>query len=151
MHIRRALIVDTESVYELIDMYAVQGQLLHRTRQSIYEHLQCFYVAVDDVKRIMGVASLHILDRDLAEIRSLVVLPGMALKGIGRALVDALVKEATILGIPRVIALTYQDGFFEKCGFVKINKETLSQKIWKDCLHCSKYNNCDEIAMQIMV
>ncbi|MBY9078743.1 GNAT family N-acetyltransferase [Paenibacillus sp. HN-1] len=81
---------------KLFNMYATQGQLLHCTRQSIYEQLQCFYVAVDDENRITGVASLHILDRDLAEIRSLVVLPGMELKGIRRLLVEALVKEANM-------------------------------------------------------
>jgi amino-acid N-acetyltransferase len=150
MYIRKAVMGDTESIYNLIQMYAVQGQLLHRTRQSIYEHLQCFHVAIQD-HEVIGVASLHILDRDLAEIRSLVVSPNSVSKGVGRLLVNTIIEETRKLGIDRLIALTYQDKFFNKCGFVRVEKETLSQKIWKDCMNCSKFNSCDEIAMQINV
>lgn len=150
MHIRKAVMSDSESMFKLIEMYAIQGQLLHRTRQSIYEHLQCFYVAIEN-NEVIGVASLHILDFDLAEIRSLVVSPQLALKGTGRLLVNTIVMETKKLGIDRLIALTYQDAFFQKCGFIKVDKETLSQKIWKDCINCSKFNICDEIAMQIYV
>lgn len=150
MKIRKATMGDTEAMFELIELYAVQGQLLHRTRTSIYEHLQCFYVAVDH-NEIVGVASLHILDFDLAEIRSLVVSPNLKGKGIGRELVNTIIEETRKLEIKRLISLTYQDSFFEKCGFVKVNKETMPQKIWKDCINCAKFKACDEIAMEIYV
>jgi amino-acid N-acetyltransferase len=150
MYIRKAVMGDTESMYKLIEMYAVQGQLLHRTRQSIYEHLQCFHVAIEK-NEVVGVASLHILDLNLGEIRSLVVSPHLGLKGIGRFLVNTIIEETKKLEINRLIALTYQDAFFHKCGFIKVEKETLSQKIWKDCIKCSKFNSCDEIAMQINI
>jgi amino-acid N-acetyltransferase len=51
------------------------------------------------------------------------------------------------LSLSRVFALTYQTGFFEKLGFKKVEKLTLPQKIWGDCVHCAKFSDCDEVAM----
>jgi N-acetylglutamate synthase-like GNAT family acetyltransferase len=49
--------------------------------------------------------------------------------------------------IPQVFVLTYQQKFFEKCGFKVISKESLPQKVWKECVNCPKFPNCEEIAM----
>ena len=64
-----------------------------------------------------------------------------------RKLVKACIDEAGELGIKRVFALTYQRIFFEKLGFHEIDKAQLPHKIWGDCLKCSKFPGCDEIAM----
>ncbi|WP_343223062.1 GNAT family N-acetyltransferase [Paenibacillus sophorae] len=106
-------------------------------------------MAVENTK--IGVTSLHILDFDLAEIRSLVVNPNLALRGIGKLLVNKIIEETRKLEIKRLISLTYQDAFFHKCGFFIVDKDKLPQKIWKDCINCSKIKSCDEIAMQINV
>jgi len=37
--------------------------------------------------------------------------------------------------------------FFEKLGFVRVDKSQLPQKIWTDCLKCSKFPDCDEVAL----
>lgn len=37
--------------------------------------------------------------------------------------------------------------FFEKCGFRLVNKRELPQKVWKDCMGCPKFPECDEVAM----
>ncbi len=66
---------------------------------------------------------------------------------MGRAIVEYLVQEALALGLKRVFALTYQQGFFEKCGFQLVKKEGLPQKVWKECIYCDKFHACDEIAM----
>lgn len=150
MHIRKAVMSDTEAMYNLIEQYAVQGQLLHRTRASMYENLQSFYVAVENTK-ILGVASLIILDCDLAEIRSLVVSPDSEGRGIGKALVNMIIEETRRLEIKRLISLTYQVEFFQKCDFNIVTKDTLPQKMWKDCVNCPKCESCDEIAMQINI
>lgn len=145
--IRKARISDTEEMHRLINMYADEGIMLHRTLQSIYEYLQCFYVAERE-GQVIGTVSLHVLDRDLAEVRSLVVSPEHTGNGLGRQLVEATVKEAAQLGIHQVLTLTYQDEFFKRCGFVLIEKENLPmQKIWKDCVNCPRFNHCDEIAL----
>lgn len=149
--IRKATMSDTQEMYALINQYADEGKLLHRTMESIYEHLQCFIVAVDGVK-IVGTASLHILERDLAEIRSLAVHPEYNGKGIGKRLVKTIVDETKALGIQTLLTLTYQEEFFKKCHFKIIEKSDLPMaKVWKDCMTCPKIDNCDEIAMTIDV
>ena len=49
------------------------------------------------------------------------------------------------------LLLTLEPGFFEKCGFKQITKESLPMKVWSDCAKCSKQDHCDEIAMAISI
>lgn len=150
MKYRKAKITDVEPIHALITHYADKGLMLARPRTLLYESLREFTVAVDQ-DRVVGAGSLHIIWEDLAEIRALAVAPEYAKKGIGRGLVVKFLNEARELAIPRVFALTYQAGFFEKCGFKIIEKEDLPQKVWKECVNCPKFPNCEEIAMIIDV
>jgi amino-acid N-acetyltransferase len=86
---------------------------------------------------------------DLAEIRSLAVENKHQKKGIGRNLVKQCLKEAKALGIKKVFALTYQPEFFKKLGFADIDKASLPQKIWGDCVRCPRFPECDEHAVII--
>ncbi|AZV41203.1 N-acetyltransferase [Peribacillus asahii] len=148
VNIRKAKASDVEAIYSLINMYAQQGLLLPRTRESLYENLQAICVAtIDD--QVVGAASLHILGKDLSEIRSLVVAEEAKGRGIGKLLVEQIVEETRKIEIKKLISLTYQVTFFEKCGFQVIQKDEMPQKVWKDCLNCSKFPTCDEIAMAI--
>lgn len=149
--IRKANMSDTSAMYELINKFAEEGKLLHRTLKSIYEHIQCFVVAEHE-GQVIGTASLHILDTDLAEIRSLTVSPDYMGQGIGKKLVLAIINETKKLEVGTLLSLTYQVEFFQKCGFEQISQDELPmQKVWKDCLHCPSYQNCDENAMIIRV
>lgn len=144
--IRRARIPDAKAIHQLLLGYAQQGQLLGRSLVDIYDALRDFHVFEED-DQILGVGALQICWEDLAEIRSLAVQPGLAGKGIGRALVEACVDEARTLGLKRVFALTYQPHFFERLGFAEIEKSELPHKIWTDCIHCVKFPDCDETAL----
>lgn len=150
MKVRRAVVQDIEAIHKLIDSYAKEGLLLPRTPFSLYGHIQAITV-VEDEGGIIGSGSLHVLGNDLAEIRSLVVQTEKKGLGIGRVIVDSLLKEAGILGVQNVFSMTYQVGFFEKCGFHLTKKEDFPEKIWADCMNCSKFNNCDETAMLIKI
>lgn len=145
--IRRARLDDVEAIFGLLREYAAQGLLLPRTRQSICEGLMAFRVAVSDSGEVVGTAALHVLGDDLAEIRSLAVAPGAQGLGYGRRLVEELFSEAEYLQVPRVLALTYQERFFARLGFEVVEKSTLHQKIWKDCINCKMFPVCNEIAM----
>ncbi|RYD03235.1 hypothetical protein N752_20605 [Desulforamulus aquiferis] len=68
---------------------------------------------------------------------------------MGRLLVNAFLAEARDLELPRVFALTYKPGFFAKCGFRLIDKEDLPQKVWKECVNCPQFPNCEESAVII--
>lgn len=146
MNIRAAKIQDIPGMLQLINNYAEKGLMLPRSKLSLYETLQNFLV-IEDEEKIVGVGGLHILWEDLSEIRSLAVSDQHSGQGLGSRLVEELENRAKFLGIPRVITLTYQKEFFEKSGYKVVNKETLSHKVWKDCLNCPKYHACDEIAM----
>ncbi len=144
--IRRAKVSDVNQIHELINVYSEQKILLPRTVESLYQNIQSIFVAeLDD--RVVGSASLSILDKELAEIRSLVVDPNVEKKGIGRLLVEEVVAETSRIGIQKLISLTYQVKFFEKCGFEVTVKDTMPQKVWKDCINCPKMPSCDEVAM----
>ncbi|MES1042649.1 N-acetyltransferase [Peribacillus simplex] len=146
MDIYHAVTSDVKYIYNLIQIHAEQGVVLPRTKLSLYQHLQCMYVMKEDNK-ILGVAGLHVLGQDLAEVRSLVVAPNHSGQGIGRKLVNHIINQASQLEISRLISLTYETEFFKKCNFEIISKDTLPEKVWIDCMNCPKFNSCDEVAM----
>jgi len=65
--------------------------------------------------------------------------------------VETCLDEARELGLKKVFALTYQPKFFERLGFSEIEKTQLPHKIWTDCIHCVKFPDCDEIALEILL
>ena len=97
--------------------------------------------------KFAGCGALQVVWTDLAEIRSLAIDPDVQQRGLGKEIVDALIADAKELGIARVFAFTYVQGFFEKCGFEVVEHGSLPHKVFQDCLHCPKFNRCDEIAM----
>ncbi len=146
--IRRARIPDARIIHQLLLTYAKEGQLLGRSLAAIYDSIRDFYVDEEDGK-ILGVGALAICWEDLAEVRSLAVMPGQHGKGVGRKIVEKCLQEAKDLGLQRVFALTYQPEFFKKMGFVEIDKAQLPQKVWGDCINCVKFPDCDELALAI--
>ena len=148
MRIRKAKISDLKQVHKLINNFARREQMIPRSLNEIYETLRDFVVC-EDYGDICGVCALHIMWEDLAEIRSLAVDKKYQKKGIGKTLVKQCLKEAKALGLKRIFALTYQPAFFKKIGFLDIDKSSLPQKIWGDCLRCHKFPECDEQAVII--
>lgn len=143
---RKAKISDIESIHAFITYFAEKDLMLARSRASLYECVREFTVAETEGK-IVGVGSLHVVWEDLAEIRALAVDDQYQRQQIGRGLVDAFLAEAVDLEINQIFALTYQAPFFVKCGFKIIAKEDLPQKVWKECINCPKFPQCDEVAV----
>ncbi|MCR4419923.1 MAG: N-acetyltransferase [Clostridia bacterium] len=148
MAYRKATLIDVPEIYRLINNYAREGLMLRRPLMELYESVRDFSVAYQPPDGpVVATGGLHILWHDLAEIRSLSVRRDLAGHGIGRDLVRHLLREAGQLGVARVFALTYKPGFFEKCGFVVVKKERLPQKVWKECIYCDRFHQCDETAV----
>ncbi len=143
---RKAKMQDVEALHSLINELAGLGLMLPRSRSILYESLREFTI-VEEEGKFLGGGALHIIWEDLAEIRALALKPDYHGKGIGKRLVGELINEAKELGISQVFALTYQVDFFNKCGFQEVVKEKMPQKVWKDCINCPKFPNCDEVAM----
>lgn len=146
MDIRKANLKDALKIHEIINEYAKEGILLPRSLSSIYENIRDFFVVTKD-DDIIGVSALHIVWEDLAEIKSLAVKSQYKRQGIGKALIESCLQEAKLYGIPKIFVLTYQVDFFKSLGFIIVKKETLPHKIWGECINCSKFPSCDEIAM----
>lgn len=146
--VRKARIEDAPAIHALLNHYAGEGIMLSASLAEVYEYIRSFYVFELD-GRVVGTVRLQIFWADLAEIRSLAVAGDAEGRGIGRQLVQACLDEGRQLGIRRIFALTYKPGFFAKLGFVEIDKTTLPQKIWRDCVKCSKFPECDETAVAI--
>ena len=66
---------------------------------------------------------------------------------MGTALVAEALAEARRIGVQRVFTLTYRPDFFTEHGFQIVDKASMPQKIWADCIKCVKFPDCDEIAM----
>lgn len=145
--IRKARMKDVKAIQKLIAEYARKGDMLPRSLSEIYENLRDYFVYVQNGEEVIGSAAIHIMWEDLAEVRSLAVRDGNMGRGVGTQLVEACISEAIVLGISRVFALTYKPEFFTKLGFVQVDKSELPQKIWTDCLKCSKFPDCDEVAL----
>lgn len=145
--IRKARMADVKAIHELIAEYARKGDMLPRALADIYENLRDYFVFLGDGGELVGSAAIHIMWEDLAEVRSLAVREGQMRRRVGTQLVEACISEAIVLGIARVFALTYKPEFFEKLGFHVVDKSELPQKIWADCLKCSKFPDCDEVAL----
>ena len=145
-NLRKAKMVDVPRIHALVNSFAAQGEMLGRSRSELYEGLRDFFVVEMDGE-ILGCSALHINWEDLAEVRSLAVVPEVQGKGVGMTLVNACIEEARELGIARVYALTYRPEFFEKAGFSRVPKESLPHKVWGDCLKCPQFPNCNEDAV----
>lgn len=145
--IRKARMSDVKGIHQLIAEYARKGDMLPRSLADIYENLRDYFIFEEDDGELAGSAAIHIMWEDLAEVRSLAVREDRMGRRVGTQLVEACVSEAIVLGIGRVFALTYKPEFFEKLGFRQVDKSELPQKIWTDCLKCSKFPDCDEIAL----
>jgi len=143
---RKARFDDIEFIYGLVHIYAAQGEMLPRSRNTLYENLRDMVVAEAD-DGVIGVGALHIMWDRLAEVRMMAISPDHTRKGVGAEIVSRLLAEGDALGIEKVFTLTYKPDFFRKLGFIRISREELPQKVWKECIDCPKYPNCDEIAM----
>jgi amino-acid N-acetyltransferase len=142
----KAKISDVAQLHKLINFFAERGEMLPRSLSEIYENIRDYYV-IRKGQRAVACAALHINWEDLAEIKSAAVDEKSQKQGIGALLVDACLKEAKDLGIPTVFCLSYKPKFFEKCGFTRIDKDRLPQKVWGECFRCAKFPNCDEVAL----
>jgi len=118
--VRRARVADVPRIKELIDHYA-GPILLEKTLVDLYESLTGFWVA-ELGGSVVGCGALHVLWKDLAEIRTLATDPAHRGRGIGRALCAHLFDQARHLGVGRLFVLTFEVTFFAALGFRRIGE-----------------------------
>jgi amino-acid N-acetyltransferase len=144
--IEKAKIGDVPQIQKLVNHFADKEEMLARPLSEIYENIRDYFV-VRKGKKVIACVALHVSWSDLAEVKALAVAEDTQRKGIGAQLVAACIKEAKVLDIPIIFCLTYKPEFFEKQGFVRVDKMKLPRKVWTECFHCPKFPDCDEVAM----
>lgn len=144
--IRKATVKDVEAMKNIINAYAKQEKMLPRSYNELYQYVRSFYVYEKDGE-VIGCCALQVVWEDLAEILSFAVKPEYTGQGIGSQLLKACMGDAHELQIKKIFTLTYVPGFFEKHGFVRVDKSTLPHKVWSGCINCPKFPDCDEIAL----
>jgi len=144
--VEKARVSDANSMHRMISYFADKGEMLPRALSDIYEGIREYFV-VKEGDQVVACVALHVTWVDLAEIRSLAVAEQEQNQRIGSLLIQACLKEAKELGIPKVFCLVRKPVFFEKHGFQLIDKTELPQKVWAECYRCPKFPNCDEVAL----
>lgn len=144
--IRKARTADVPAMQRLINGFAEQDLMLHRSLGELYENIRDFFV-VEEEGEIAGCCGLHVSWKDLAEVKSLAVDTERQGRGHGRRLIEACISEADDIGITRLFALTYVPDLFTKLGFYVADRSMLPRKVWTECVHCPKFHDCHEIAV----
>lgn len=127
--VRRARIGDVRTIKSIIDTY-VGKVLLEKELVTLYEDVQEFWVGEAEGE-LVGCGALHVLWEDIAEIRSIAVLPHAGRLGVGSAIVDRLVGVARELGLSRLFVLTFETTFFARHGFVEIDGTPVSPEVYE--------------------
>ncbi len=145
--IRNAAPRDIDEIHEIIESYSKDTIILERSRENIESSISSFYVA-EISGSIAGVISYYDYGSHLKEIRSLGVRKGFLRRGIGTALLAKILQLLCEENSPKIFVLTYTPQFFERNGFSVISKDTLPEKIWKDCVNCKNIETCNETALE---
>lgn len=143
----RARLEDVPKMQEVVNRFADQGEMLHRSLSELYETVRDFLVIKHEDGSIAATAALHVLWDDLAEIKSVAVTEALQGQGIGAFLTEKCAEDAASLGLETVFVLTHKPGFYEKLGFERADVLNFPRKVWSECIRCPKFPSCNEIAM----
>jgi amino-acid N-acetyltransferase len=150
MNIRAAHLADVTGIFHLVNLHAERGDVLPRTQTQIEETLSDWMVGIVD-NEIVACVSLLSYNKNLAEVRSLIIADQMQGMGWGATLLEVIVAEAKHRKIPRIFALTRAEPFFKRAGFTLSDRSHFPEKIWRDCDQCPVQDNCDEIAVELQL
>ena len=133
IQIRPARTSDVREIRNIIDSFSTDGSLLSKATVTIFENIQEFLLAAEG-DRIIGCGALHVMWEDLAEVRTLAVVPDRSNEGIGSKLLEQLLDKARALGTRRVFCLTFRKEFFGHHGFVEIEDTPVGHEVYEQLL-----------------
>ena len=144
--LRTAMAAEAPAIHALIVDHLEEGHLLPRELAEITAHVERFIVAVSH-GRVVACAELAPLSRSVAEVRSLVVSREARSLGLGRRIVDELVRRAEVAGFDKLCAFTHSPAYFVHLGFSIVPHVWLPEKIVTDCHSCVHFRQCGQYAV----
>ena len=155
--IRNAGFEDAGAIYALIKEHP--REVVPRAISDIVQNIDRFLVC--EVRgRIVGTAAWQVLPEigkalnPSIEIKSVSISSHYQHKGIGSALVKAVIQRIKRFHPAQIVVLTFTPEFFRQFGFHEVAKETLMHKLYMGCINCTKYDSpftCPEVAMTLAV
>jgi amino-acid N-acetyltransferase len=137
---------DVEAIHSLITDHVASDHLLPRTREEIAARISGFVVGDTD-GAVVACAELAPLSADVAEVRSLVVAEQVRRMGVGRLILDALVRRAVSAGHRRLCAFTHGPAYFIRLGFSIVPHLWVREKVFTDCVGCPLFRSCGQHAV----
>jgi len=141
---------DAAQIHALVQSHLEDGHLLPRTLDELRVHAPRFVVAVAG-DRVAACAELAPLSRRVAEVRSLVVDASVRHDGLGRRLVEELIRRARRDGFETLSAFTHRPGFFVRLGFSIVPHHWVREKMLADCQQCALFRTCGQHAVVLPV
>lgn len=156
---------EAADLHRLIAANVERGHLLPRSFADLTAHASRFLVVTERLEtggqgpgargrelqasdeQIIACAELAPLSRNVAEIRSLVVVEGRRGIGLGTRLLMAMVEKGRRAGFPSLCAFTHDPRPFVKRGFSIVPHIWLPEKIATDCHTCVWFRRCQQYAM----
>lgn len=137
---------DAAALMSLIESHLDEGHLLPRTLAELTVRAPRFVVGVAGT-RVVACAELAPLSATVAEVRSLVVQLDARHDGVGRQLVDEVVRRARVQGFDTLSAFTHAPGYFMRMGFSLVPHHWMREKIAADCQACALFRRCGQSAV----
>jgi|GEM_PF-5871101 len=104
--LRRARTSDVVGIQQLVAPLVDRRILLGKELVVLYEAVQEFVVAEASDGTLIGCGALHVIWENLGEVRTLAVAETWLHRGVGRAIVLELERNALELGLSKLFCLT---------------------------------------------
>ena len=132
--VRPARTSDVPHIQRLVEPLVNKRILLGKDSVVFYGAIQEFRIAEDSAGRPIGCGALHVMWENLAEVRTLAVVPAWLQRGVGHALLAQLEEDAAALGIDRLFCLTFEVEFFARHGYLPMGEDRVDPEVYAELL-----------------
>jgi amino-acid N-acetyltransferase len=141
--LRKPNVNDVDAMHQMMVPHVISENLLPRSPRQIVENLRDYVIAEED-GRLVGLASLSLVECHLAELGAVVCEKPALLE----RLVKVALAEAQVVGVHRVFVLAPEAAPYEALGFSKVAIQSLPEKRDRQCLRCPRLPRCRQVALE---
>ena len=142
VQLRKPTVDDVPHMQAMMRPLVLTEALLPRTRLNIVQGLRD-YVVAEEEGRIVGLASVSLVDLHLAEVGAIVCEQ----PEIRSALLARILAEVQSLGVHRAFILAADPEAYEALGFQRASMDSLPEKRDRQCLRCSRLPRCRQVPL----